>query len=261
MRNQYRQLFISLGLACYTLVNCAAEAPGRITQSFTLSPRFVQVKDQFNYGLVHRGINLGGIYSLRASLPNMDLLYRAEVGMGLDWNHGIGLLLSLKPLDGYAGFILNAGPGKRFLLGPYVAGYYMWQLYPELQSGQMFWFSSYEAGPRFEAELPVRKNTLLLTGSAALAGIQSRPEYQTESYYYSSTTMDFITKPHEGMTVGFPVRFNHVEIGLELVRPGKRFSLGYAFKYLGFRDEPSFQYVSQSIDLTWKIGTKKNKRP
>lgn len=161
----------------------------------------------------------------------------------------------LKPLDGFAGFTLINDPERKLVLGPTLSGYYMWQLYPELQSGDLFWFSSYEMGPRLKSTLPLKDYKLRISASWALVSLTSRPEVKTEQYYYSSTFSDFFRNPHTYMEAGFPGSFNHVDLSAELNPPRRSFSFGYRFEYIGYRESPSFQYMTHALLLRWKVGS------
>ena len=152
----------SIHIPIFSLILAATGATalagnGETNHSFLLNISFVQVKDQFNYGLSFSGMNLEGDYELQYSTTRLDLSYGTELGMGAVHNKGVGILLGLKPLDGFAGFRLINDPGCKLSLGPYLSASYMWQLYPELQSGHLFWFSSYELGPRLRTTIRLKR--------------------------------------------------------------------------------------------------------
>ena len=234
----------------------AQDIEKKMQHSISFKPSFVQIKDQFNYGLVNNGLDLAGEYAMTLSRERYTLAYKAELGLGANYKQGLGLAWSFKPLDVYYGFRLNNHPRAPLTLGPYAAGYYMWQLYPELQSGKMFWLSSYEVGPRFQISLPLKGRFLHLTVSSSLASLNSRPELRTEEYYYSLTFADLVRKPHSNMTFVFLDVFNHTQFILELTDPNKKFSMAYEFNYIGYLNAPGFKYMAHSIFLKWKIRTK-----
>jgi hypothetical protein len=241
-------------------IGLSAQDPGKkMHQSISFKSGFIQIKDEFNYGLVNNGLDLAGEYALTLPGVRKTFAFKAGLSFGANYKQGLGLAWSCKPLDVYYGFRLNNNPLVPLTLGPYVAGYYMWQLYPELQSGKMFWLSSYELGPRILISLPVKNRTLHLSVSSSLASLNSRPEMKTEEYYYSLTFADFITNPHSNMTFGFLDVFNHTQFILELADPDKKMSVAYEFNYIGYLNPPNFKYLSHSILLKWKIGTKKLK--
>ncbi len=253
MRTRYLSTVIFL---CMAGMVHAQEGPEGPDHSMSLKISYLQVKDQFNYGLTFGGLNLAGVYELRYFAGRMELGYRAELGMGAVHNKGLGIQLNLKPLVGFAGFRLTGGSERKLLLGPYLSAYYLWQMYPELQSGHLFWFASYELGPRLETMLPFKGFGLRISVSMALAAFNSRPQFQTEQYYYSSTLSDFFRNPHTHMKAGFPGSFNHAEFCIDLNRPNRSISFGYHFEYIGYRDAPTFRFMTNSLILKWMIAAK-----
>jgi len=237
-----------------------AQVTGRnIHQTISFKSKFIQIKDVFNYGLVNNGLNLGGEYSLVSITESSAVIYKAEVDFGVNYNQGLGLNWSFKPLDLFYGFRLNKNPEIPVILGPYISGYYKWQLYPELQSGKMFWQSSYELGPRLMFSLPYKRRMFSFSFSNSIAGFISRPEAKTEEYFYSLTMADFIRNPHSNMTFGFQNVYNHFNVILEMSDRNKKLSINYEFEYMDYLNAPAFKYLSHSINLKWKIGNNKMK--
>ena len=249
--------FATLGILCLGMLLSAQETSTKKEHSLTIKSQFIQIKDEFNYGLVHRGLNLAGEYTYTRLSEKNKFSYQAELGFGANYNQGLGMIWSLKPLDLFYGFRINADPKLPITLGPYLAGYYKWQLYPELQSGHMFWMSSYEIGPRMELSLPVKNRLLHMSLATSLASLNSRPVYVTESYYYSLTFSDFVRNPHTNISFGSLNTFTHTDLRLELAHPEKSFSIAYEFEFMGYLKAPEFKYIVHSINLIWKLGTKK----
>ena len=71
----------------------------RINHSITLKNRFIQLKDEFNYGLVFNGLNFEGEYSFVSEADENVVIYNAGLGFGASYNHGVGLNWSFKPVD------------------------------------------------------------------------------------------------------------------------------------------------------------------
>lgn len=90
--------------------------------SLSLNVSYVQIKDQFNYGLSFGGLNLAGAYELRYHADRLDLSYGAALGMGAVHEKGVGILLRLKPLDGFAGFGLIRDSKKKACSGSIPVG-------------------------------------------------------------------------------------------------------------------------------------------
>ena len=119
----------------------------------------------------------------------------------------------------------------------------------------MFWFTSIEIGPQLVLTLPIKSKQIKITFSNSLAGLTSRPEPSTETYYYSLKLSDFITNAHSNLKFGSYNLFNHTHIRIELMNnKGKRLSFAYEFEYFGYYQNPKLSYLNHSVNLKWKIG-------
>ena len=254
MIKSYFRIFI---LACLILNGAALFAQRNerdISHNIIFKPQFLQIKDEFNYGLVHNGLNLAGEYSRISSAANNTFIYSAEIGFGALYREGLGMNWSLSPADLFYGFSLNKPNEVQVLLGPYALATYKWQLYPELQSGHMFWFSSYELGPQVLVTLPVKAKRLSFELSFSLASFNSRPEPITEQYFYSLTFADFVKNPHSNMTFGSLNQYSHIHFMAQLSDPNKNPAFAYEFEYFNYRMEPMFKYMTHSITFQWRLG-------
>jgi len=227
-----------------------------VSHNITFKPQFLQIKDEFNYGLVHNGLNLAGEYSRISSSAYNSFIYSAELGFGVVYREGVGMNWSLTPADLFYGFRLNKNSEVPVLLGPYMLAIYKWQLYPELQSGHIFWFSSYELGPQLQVAVPVKEKHISFELSFSLAGLNSRPEPATEQYYYSLTFADFVKNPHSNMSFGSLNQYGHVHFTAQLSDPDRSTAFAYEFELFNYRLEPMFKYMTHSITFQWKLGKK-----
>jgi len=227
-----------------------------VSHNITFKPQFLQIKDGFNYGLVHNGLNLAGEYSRISSAAYSTFIYSAEIDIGAVYREGVGLIWSLKPADLFYGFRLNKQSEVPVVLGPYMLAIYKWQLYPELQSGHMFWFSSYELGPQLLVDVLVKEKRINFELSFSLAGLNSRPEPATEQYYYSLTFADYVKNPHSNMSFGSVNQYGHIHFVAQLSDPDRSTAFAYEFEFFNYRTEPMFKYISHAITFQWKLGKK-----
>lgn len=250
-------IFLFLGIALIhgkMVAQKVNQKPPSKRHSISLKTEFIQLKDQFNYGLVFNGLNLGIDYSFTKSFGNGLLEYGAGLGFGANYNKGIGLSWRLKPIDIFYGRKINA---KNIYPGAYFASNYQWQLYPELQSGHMFWFTAIEIGPQIVVELPYKARTIKVTFSNSIAGLNSRPVPATELYYYSLQVADFFSNGHQNLKFGTYNRFNHTRLKIELVKKAhKRLGFAYIFEYFGYYQNPKINIMNHALQLKWKIGKK-----
>lgn len=224
-------------------------------KSISFKTQFSQFKDEFNYGLVYSGFNLVGAYSFQKTSERKTLIYDAELGFGPNFNKGIGMAWRLKPLDIFYGSMVNHDENKPLTLGGYFAAFYQWQLYPYLQSGHMFWFSSFEVGPQIMLRLRFKSKEIKIRFSNSLAGFASRPEPSTEVYFYTLKISDFISDAHSYLEFGSFNLFNHTNFEIEIPNiSGKRRSIAYEFEYFGYYNDPKLSYLVHSLNLKWKVG-------
>jgi len=223
--------------------------------SATLKTQFFQIKDAFNYGLVFNGLNLVGRYSFEKTTEKTSIIYNPEFSFGANFNKGVGLDWGFIPINFFIGRNINRSKSKPLVFGGYFLTNYNWQLYPELQSGHMFWFTSLEIGPQAIFSLPIKHREIKITLSNSLAGFTSRPIPATESYFYSLTFSDFVTNAHSNLKMGSYNLFNHTNLEIELLNnTKKRFSFAYEFEYFGYYKEPKLSYLTHSLNFKWKIG-------
>ncbi len=219
--------------------------------------QFFQIKDGFNYGLAHSGLNLAAGYSFEKTSEKRSFSYAADLAFGANFNKGVGLAWHLKPVEFFYGYRVNKSESWPVILGPYFSTNYHWQLYPELQSGHMFWFTALEVGPRVILSKAHKNRTFLLRFSNSFAGLTSRPEPATESYFYSLGLGDFIENAHSDLKFGFNDLLNHSILEIEMLpKPGKRLSLAYEFEHFQYHKNPKWSYITHSFNLKWKIGKK-----
>jgi hypothetical protein len=238
------------------LLNAQVSSPV-VSHQFRLNTEFMQIKDEFNYGLNFNGLNLDFGYTYQRVVNGKTFTYSPEFGFGANYKKGIGLMLSLRPVDMSYAWVISGHEGGSFSLGAYLVTDYHWQLYPELQSGHMFWFSSIEIGPHASWQTEWRDHQLLFTLSNSIAGFNSRPEPATETYYYSLRFSDFIKNALSNMQFGSFDLFNHTRLAIQFwPGSGRKLSYSYVFEYYGYYQEPGLDFITHGIGLNWKIGKK-----
>lgn len=225
------------------------------TSHFTFKTQFLQFKDAFNYGLTFSGVSLVAGYSRTWELEKHQLRIDTEMGFGPLYNKGIGLAWRFKPIDLFYGFKRQQSDRKPLTIGPYLSALYNWQIYPELQSGHMFWFSSYALGARLISEIHVKEHPITLSLSNSAIGWVSRPVPATETYFYALELKDFATNAHQNLTLASSNVFNHTQLRFAFrPKPGKRRSMAYEFEYFGYYQDPRLSYIHHSINFSWKLG-------
>jgi hypothetical protein len=220
----------------------------------TFSSQFFQIKDEFNYGLVFNGLNVACTYTYIFSSEKYTVIYNSRLGLGANFNKGVGIDLRLKPVDFFYG-----KPSNFYFItfGAYYSINYQWELYPELQSGHMFWLTSMEIGPRLIMNIPHKSSIIRVIFSNSIINLTSRPEPETETYFYSLKFSDFIKNAHTILKLGSFNRFNHTAFDIELMRNKRKLkSIAYTLEYIGYYKNPKIFLLYHSVNLKWKIGRK-----
>jgi hypothetical protein len=217
-------------------------------QSLIAQLQFTQIKDAYNYGLVFSGPALELYYSNTRPLGQKTLNYQCGLGFGLLFNKDAGFNARFTPLK-----LALIFPTPHFSIGPYLSTHYQWQLYPEVQSGHMFWFTSMEIGPQLSTSFPLFSGKLELTASTALAGLTSRPSRNTETYFYSLRLGDFIKNAHNELDAGTLDQFNHSVLKLGWDNQ-KALSFAYSFEYFGYFRAPKINIINHAFHIRWKFG-------
>lgn len=216
--------------------------------------KFEQLKDQFNYGLVYSGGGIEIQYLFQRSSDKDLLQYHGSFGMGLNSNKGMGVNITLIPCDLFYGHKLRKDKNSTTYLGGYFLDYFNWQLYPDVQSGHLFWFSSLEIGPQVIHRVHLRSSQLSISLANSFTGFLSRPVPSTETTYYSLKLSNFIKKARSHMTPGSFESFNHTRLRFDLQSKNNRRIFSYGFNYFGYFKNPDLNYIEHSLSIILKIG-------
>jgi len=91
--------------------------------TLSFKTQLIQIKDEFNYGLVYSGPNFVVGYSYSRTTDKHIFEYSPEIGFGGVFNKGAGYAWRFKPVDVFYGRNLTT---KRIKIGGYVATDYQW---------------------------------------------------------------------------------------------------------------------------------------
>ena len=235
----------------------ALAQPGNITSTHRLGfgVQYHQIKESANYGLVNQGLNLSLNYDYQKRNNNRLFSYNPVIAFGPNYRYGLGLNWHFKLIDFFYGYRICNKDNRSLYLGPYASVNHLLQLYPEMQSGHMFWFTTIEIGPKFQWLLNFDQRKVIVKVSTSLAGFTSRPEESTEQHFYSLKISDIIRDSHSNLLFGSFNNFNHTFLEVYYANPAKnKLSLGYAFEYFGYYKAPSYSYLTHSILLKWRLG-------
>uniref|UniRef100_UPI00404A3AC9 hypothetical protein n=1 Tax=Fulvivirga sp. TaxID=1931237 RepID=UPI00404A3AC9 len=252
MKNNLLILIVVFTMSVSRLI--AQDSVTAAISTITFKTQYIQIKDQINYSMVFNGLNFVTRYASQKRFENSILIYSSELSFSANSNKGIGFAAGLIPVNVFYGFKGNPSERTALICGMYFKADYDWQLYPELQSGHMFWFTSLEIGSQIILNLPQDTFGIKITLSNSLAGFNSRPKPGTESYFYSLTFSDFITNAHSNLKFGANNLFNQTDFEFEIYNPLKRFSIAYQFEYFSYFSEPRIDYLAHSLNFIIKVG-------
>ncbi|MFC2124688.1 hypothetical protein ACFLU5_07735 [Bacteroidota bacterium] len=258
MNKQY--IIALLLIIVYSMTTVAQDTTALKEHKLNFRTQYFQIKEGANYGLVFNGFNLVIGYDYNHREKRKVFNYSPDFAFGPDFRQGIGLNWHFKPVDLFYGWDIAKNSQNTIYLGPYLSVNYQWQLYPELQSGHMFWFTFIDFGPKIFAEFPISNKKMRIIFSNSIAGFASRPTPATESHFYSLTMSDFVNNAHSNIKFGTCNLLNHTNLEIIFIEINKkRLSLGYEFEYFVYYENPRLDYMTHSLNMYWNLGHKKTK--
>ena len=246
-------IFVLLSVAiCHGTLAQTDESPKHY---LGFSTQYHQIKEAANYGLVNQGLNLGMNYSYHKQNGKRVFSYTPNFAFGPNYRNGLGLNWHFRLVDFTYGFQICKRENRTLYLGGYGAINYLLQLYPEMQSGHMYWFTTMEVGPKFYWNIKLNERLITISAGNSLMGFTSRPIAQTEQYYYSLNLGDIIKDINSNLEFGSYNKFNHTFFEIDYTNQSRsKIIIGYAFEYFGYYDAPTYSYMTHSIILKWALG-------
>jgi hypothetical protein len=224
----------------------------QIKQSHSIVLSFLQMKDEFNIGMVFNGIQLKYIYGITWETGGSEITYQPSLDFGIAWTremtaYKIGV--SIVNVTWYMPIYQNDGHMLR--AGAHFAGNYNYQLYPDLHGGHLFWASEIGLSPVLKYQYQFNNSRIAGTLQNSLLGFVSHTEHN-EPYFYSFKASDFFIRPHTNMEFGSFNNYNHTKLSLEFTpNIEKIHSFLYEFDYLGIWYDTKYQQINHS--LIWKM--------
>ena len=158
-------------------------------------------------------------------------------------------------MDFFYGFRIGKRDSQALFIGFYGSINNFWQLYPELQSGHMLWFTSIEMGPKFQGRIDLGERKLFIKASISMYGLTSRPVDDAEQYYYSLSLGDVLSDSFSNMQFGSYNMFSHTFFEIDYTNQKRnKIIMGYAFEHFDYYNDPTYSYMTHSIVLKWPLG-------
>jgi hypothetical protein len=178
------------------------------------------------------------------------ITYEYELGAGILFSREIPALgFYLKPADLAYLFRFRVA-GNDLFAGPELKLEYNYNLYPDLQSGFDYWFTSLAPGINAFYDLNYGGSSFRIKISSSLAGLTSRQQSYRDPYFYDLGVKYAIKHLNQDFTIGSFNRFSSA--GLEILwkpKPDSRLIFGYILKYSGYYKAPEITILNHGIKM------------
>ena len=240
----------------YLTIFCAAffsihKVRAQYKNKFAVSTEFLQIKEEFNHGMVFNGPQVGFQYLLFWNFPAIELRYSPKVALGLPFNRGmIAANINFTPIDVSCFKAVYQSENHSLKAGLNFASNYSYQSYPDLQSARLFWFGEIGLSPAIEYQYKWAKRAIQINLQNSLLGFVSRTK-NYNPYFYSFRFSSFFTAPHKDLQFGSFDKYNHTKAQIDYTSNKlntNSFSLG--MEYVGVYFNAHFQ--SLSYYLQWR---------
>jgi len=241
-------LFILLVISYALLSN---EAYSQSKNRIAISTGFLQIKDDFNQGMVFDGAMINFQYQRSWNFSSVELLYKPKIALGMPFDKGImAVNIDFAPIDISCFAPVYNSEQQSIEIGLNFATNYSYQSYPDLHAGRLFWFSEIGLSPVVKYRYRWSESIIGVNLQNSLLGFVSRPT-DYNPYFYSLKLTDFFTNPHKDMQFGSFNKYNHTNLQIEYI-PNvlKTNSFALGVEYIGVYYGEHFK--SLNYYLQWK---------
>jgi hypothetical protein len=213
----------------------------------------LQLKEGNNLGMVFNGIQFEYRYGLTWIIQEHEIMYQPKIGFGAAFSHDIiGVQIKFTPVNVNWTMPVYKLNGHTIRVGANFATDYSWQMYPDLQSGTLFWASIIGISPIVKYNYQWNNKRIGINIQNSLFGFSSHKQGDYTYWYYHKNASEWIVTPHETMKFGSFNHYNHTTVSLEFVpNITKKHSIIYEFDYLGFFQGIQFHRINHNF--IWRI--------
>ena len=241
-------LFIS-AVIFHTLLSNEVYSQSR--NRIAISTGFLQIKDDFNQGMVFGGAMINSQYQRSWNFSSIELQYKPKITLGAPLDKGIvAIHINFAPVD--ISCLRSVYNTEQHLVkaGLNFATNYSYQLYPDLHAGRMFWFGEIGFSPVIQYTYQWSKSIIGINLQNSLFGFVSRPT-DYNPYFYSLKFTDFFTNPHKNMQFGSFDNYNHTNLQIEYIpNTLKANSFAFGIEYISAHYGTHFQTLNYY--LQWR---------
>ena len=243
-----RTLLILAVILCALLSN---KVYSQNKNKIAISTGFLQIKDDFNQGMVFNGAMMNFQYRHSLYFSSVELQYKPKMAIGVPLSKGMmAVNINIAPVDISCLTPVYNSEQHLIKIGLNFATNYSYQSYPDLHAGRLFWFGEIGFSPVMQYKYRWSKSIIGINLQNSILGFASRPT-SYNPYFYSLKFTDFLTNPHKNMQFGSLNKYNHTDLQIEYI-PNKlktsNFALGmeYIGAYYGTH------YQSLNYYLQWR---------
>jgi hypothetical protein len=214
-----------LAISFFLIFGISSAQENFITRHSFLSAGYMQAKESANFGLVFKGPGLNYGMCWNFVNDNRLITYEFEIGAGILFSRDIPALgFYLKPVDLAYMFKIPAGESNLHI-GPSLKLEYNYNLYPDLQSGFDYWFTT--AGIALEEKLIKSINDPISDYLTETEEFQDKKDIQIEQLLTMKSGISYSNDGLEGQTDDIlrklPDKITRFILGLPLAdEPGEQ---------------------------------------
>lgn len=237
---------IAILVSCLMVLCGMTTAQTNHTHRHMLTINHLQVKESLNYGLVFKGPGLGYMYSSLWENDRRVMEYTGVLSLNVPLTRGI-ISGSVNLVPARLDYRFKFDPEGKVTLGPYVSLDYNMMIYPDLQSGYLFWLTNYSLGGVLSGWFSSKESRFDLCLHFTVLGLTSRTKPYDNPYFFSGSFGELIGDLHSNLTFN-PGQYTVNEIELRWTpKPSSRLAYGYSFRYHGYFQEPELNMINHSV--------------
>ncbi len=249
------RLFFTMGILFLIMISHSplyAEAKKlKVKQSHEIVLGSLQIKEQYNLGMVFSGVQLEYRYGLLWELDKHKIRYQPKLGVGAAFNRGmLGVQIHFAPVNVMWTVSLYEKSGHTIKVGANFITDYNYHYY-QLNDGTLFWTAEIGISPILRYGYQWNNKGINLTLQNSLLGFTSHRQGY-DPYFWCFTWRDFVVNPNKNMKFGSFNHYNHTTVSLEFI-PNvlRKHSIVYEFDYLGFYQGNRFHRINHNV--IWRI--------
>jgi len=240
-------IVLVLSLVLFTLYT---NAQGTRYSIHSVGFNYLQLKEGMNYGLVFRGPGLSYTYSSLWENDWCVISYDAMFGLTYMQTRTLpGANMTIVPVK--LDWLFKNIIGDKLMIGPNFLAEYNYQLYPDLQSMNSFWFTQYTIGGILQYNFRINRQLFVCSVSTSFFGLTSRQPEDLDPYFWDLSGGDIIRNFHQDLKFGVASRYKSSELEMKW-SPGdaSRFSLSWCLSYTDYCKAPNLKLLNNSLKLT-----------